>query len=71
MNEKYVFRVCFESPFMRMISSLKYKWPPGHWMFYCEAPELLKHVLPNQAKLDPHLQESVPHHELLRSLDLT
>ena len=26
--EKYVFRVCFESPFMRMISSLKYKWPP-------------------------------------------
>ena len=27
--EKYVFRVCFESPFTRMISSLKYKWPPG------------------------------------------
>ena len=27
--EKYVFRVCFESPFMRTISSLKYKWPPG------------------------------------------
>ena len=27
--EKYVFRVCFESPFMRMASSLKYKWPPG------------------------------------------
>ena len=26
--EKYVFRVCFESPFKRMISSLKYKWPP-------------------------------------------
>ena len=26
--EKYVFRVCFESPFTRMISSLKYKWPP-------------------------------------------
>ena len=26
--EKYVFRVCFESPFMRMISSLKYKCPP-------------------------------------------
>ena len=25
--EKYVFRVCFESPFTRMISSLKYKWP--------------------------------------------
>ena len=23
--EKYVFRVCFESPFTRMISSLKYK----------------------------------------------
>ena len=27
--EKYVFRVCFESPFTRMVSSLKYKWPPG------------------------------------------
>ena len=27
--EKYVFRVCFESPFTKMISSLKYKWPPG------------------------------------------
>ena len=27
--EKYVFRVCFENPFMRMISSLKYKWTPG------------------------------------------
>ena len=27
--EKYVFRVCFENPFTRMISSLKYKWPPG------------------------------------------
>ena len=26
---KYVFRVRFESPFTRMISSLKYKWPPG------------------------------------------
>ena len=26
--EKYVFRVCFESPLTRMISSLKYKWPP-------------------------------------------
>ena len=26
--EKYVFRVCFESPFMRMISNLKYKCPP-------------------------------------------
>ena len=26
--KKYVFRVCFESPFMRMISSLKYKCPP-------------------------------------------
>ena len=26
---KYVFRVLFESPFTRMISSLKYKWPPG------------------------------------------
>ena len=23
--EKYVFRVCFESPFTRMISNLKYK----------------------------------------------
>ena len=27
--EKYVFRVCFESRFTRMISSLKYKWSPG------------------------------------------
>ena len=27
MDGKYVFRVCFESPFLRMISSLKYKWP--------------------------------------------
>ena len=27
--EKYVFRVCFESPFTRMISGLKYKCPPG------------------------------------------
>ena len=27
--EKYIFRVCFENPFTRMISSLKYKWPPG------------------------------------------
>ena len=26
--EKYVFRVCFESPFTRMISTLKYKYPP-------------------------------------------
>ena len=26
--EKYVFRVCFASPFTRMISSLKYKCPP-------------------------------------------
>ena len=26
--EKYVLRVCFESLFTRMISSLKYKWPP-------------------------------------------
>ena len=25
---KYVFRVCFKSPFTRMISSLKYKCPP-------------------------------------------
>ena len=40
--EKYVFRVCFESPFTRMISSLKYKWSPGdrcifvssHYMVY-------------------------------------
>ena len=27
--EKYVFRVCIESRFTRMISCLKYKWPPG------------------------------------------
>ena len=26
--EKYMFRVCFESPFTRMISNLKYKCPP-------------------------------------------
>ena len=29
IRQKYMFRVCFESPFTRMISSLKYKWPPG------------------------------------------
>ena len=29
--EKYMFRVCFQSPFTRMISSLKYKWPPWGW----------------------------------------
>ena len=40
--EKYVFRVCFESPFTRMISNLKYKWPPSrdetlksHCMRWC------------------------------------
>ena len=28
---KYVLRyMCFESPFTRMISSLKYKWPPAN-----------------------------------------
>ena len=27
LPEKYIFRVCFESPFTRMISSLKYKSP--------------------------------------------
>ena len=26
--DKYMFRVCFESPFTKMISSLKYKWSP-------------------------------------------
>ena len=26
--EKYVLRVCFESPFTRIITSLKYKYPP-------------------------------------------
>ena len=29
IHQKYVFRVCFESPFTSMISSLKYKYPPG------------------------------------------
>ena len=33
--EKYVFRVCSESPFTRMISNLKYKWPPRD--FYTRA----------------------------------
>ena len=28
MPKKYVIRVCFERPFTRMISSLKYKCPP-------------------------------------------
>ena len=28
MPEKNVYRVCFESPFTRMVSSLKYKCPP-------------------------------------------
>ena len=32
--EKYVFRVCFESPFTRMISSLKYNWLPS-WVKLC------------------------------------
>ena len=31
--EKYVLRVCFESPFTRMISSLKYKCPPRQCPF--------------------------------------
>ena len=31
--EKCVFRVCFESPFTRMISSLKYKCPPPQAFF--------------------------------------
>ena len=30
---KYVFRVCFENPFTRMISSLKYKCPPPQYSF--------------------------------------
>ena len=34
--EKYVFRVCFESPFTRMISSLKYKWHPWFWIPNCD-----------------------------------
>ena len=29
MSGKYLFRVCFESSFTRMIPNLKYKWPPG------------------------------------------
>ena len=29
--KKYVFRVCFKSRFTRIISSLKYKWPPGYF----------------------------------------
>ena len=32
--EKYVFRVCFESPFTRMISSLRYKCPPPPGIFH-------------------------------------
>ena len=31
-TSKYMFRVCFESPFTRMISSLKYKCPPPPWI---------------------------------------
>ena len=55
--EKYVFRVCFESPFTRMISNPKYKWPPrGHFQTdldveiqkpnycCCVAPDNWKHV---------------------------
>ena len=34
MPEKYVFRVCFETPFTRMISSLKYEWPPGKYILH-------------------------------------
>ena len=29
MPRKYVLGVCFESPFTRIISNLKYKWPLG------------------------------------------
>ena len=28
MPEEYMFMVCFESPFTRMLSNLKYKWHP-------------------------------------------
>ena len=31
---KNVFRVCFESPFTRMISSLKYKCPPHEYSLF-------------------------------------
>ena len=43
IREKYVFRVCFESPFTRMISSLKYKCPPwGVGPIFCK--NILQHV---------------------------
>ena len=35
-----------------------------HWVFHCEAPEFLQHLLPNQAKLNIRLRQSVWHHEL-------
>ena len=38
--EKYVFRVCFESPFTRMITILKYKWPPRDHLYGKESPTL-------------------------------
>ena len=39
MPEKYVFRVCFESPFMRMISSLKIQVPYSIIFGYCQKIE--------------------------------
>ena len=34
MAGKYMFRVCFENPFTRMISNLKYKWPPPGYVAF-------------------------------------
>ena len=60
--EKYAFRVCFESPLPRMISSLKYTWSPGsilsfHVEFICTASlnyscgEAVKKVRSTQRRL--------------------
>ena len=44
--EKYVLRVCFESTFTRMISSLKYKWPPRKFTFVYMYTDIMQyHVL--------------------------
>ena len=43
--KKYVFRVSFESSFMRMISSLKYKYPLDHILEHnAILPQIQRHV---------------------------
>ena len=44
LPEKKVFSVCFESPFTRMISSLKYKCPPGLYSANCTENKQRSHL---------------------------